>query len=82
MTFRRALALLLASLMLATAFAARSADLNGPRARVVDPARAKAQDADRLRLLAKLRGDAPKLEDAPMPRNPLDAPIFHRYDRR
>jgi hypothetical protein len=82
MSFDRFLSMLLASLALATAMPAHGADLAGPRARVVDPARAKAQDADRQRLIAKLRGDAPKVDDAVVPKNPLDAPIFHRYDRR
>jgi hypothetical protein len=82
MTFERALALLLASLLLATTLPAQSADFEGKRPRVVDPARAKAQDADRQRLLAKLRGDAPKLDDVPTPKDALAAPIFHRYDRR
>jgi hypothetical protein len=74
--------MLLASLLFASAVPSRGADLQGPRPRVVDPARAKAQEGDRQRLLAKLRGDAPKVEDEPVPKNPLDAPIFHRHDRR
>ncbi len=81
MTFVRASSLLMASLLV-TALPARAADLPAPKARVVDPAKAKAQEADRQRLVEKLRGDAPKLDDAPTPKNPLDAPIFHRYDRR
>ncbi len=81
MLLRSALSLLLASLALAASPPARATDLAGQRPRVVDPSRAKAQEADRLRLLAKLRGDTPKRQDAPMPKNPLDSPIFHRYDR-
>ncbi len=82
MTCRRALSLLLASLLFASALPARGADLPGQRPRVVDPARVKAQEADRQRLIAKLRDEAPKVEDAPVAKNPLDAPIFHRHDRR
>ncbi len=79
---RAFLSMLVASLLLATVIPAHGADSAGPRPRVVDPARAKAQEADRQRLIAKLHGDAPKVVEAPAPKNPLDAPIFHRYDRR
>ena len=82
MSIDRALSMLLTSLMLAVVIPAHGADFAGPRPRVVDPARAKAQEADRQRLVAKLHGDAPKIEEPPAPKNPLDAPIFHRYDRR
>ncbi|MEO8312297.1 MAG: hypothetical protein ABI520_14085 [Caldimonas sp.] len=82
MSIDRVLSMLLTSLALAAVVSAHGADLSGPRPRVVDPARAKAQEADRQRLVAKLHGDAPKVEEPPAPRNPLDAPIFHRYDRR
>jgi hypothetical protein len=81
-TSSRVLFLLLLGAALLQTLPCRAAELVGNRPRVVDPARAKAQDADRQRLLAKLRGDAPKIEEAPAPTNPLDAPIFHRYDRR
>ena len=81
MPIDRLLAALLTCLSFASATPARAADQANPRPRVVDPARAKAQEADRQRLIAKLRSDAPKVEEAPV-RNPLDAPIFHRYDRR
>jgi hypothetical protein len=53
-----------------------------PRARAsADPAKARAQEAERQRLVAKLRADAPKVDDLP-PAHPLAAPIFHRYERR
>ena len=82
MTFQRTLSLLLASLLLATVLPAQSAeDPPTKPPRVVDPARAKAQEADRQRLLAKLRGDGPRVNDAPAPKSPLDLPIFRRYDR-
>lgn len=49
--------------------------------RVVDPSKAKAQELEKQRLLAKLHADAPKIVEANSGTNPLDAPIFHRYDR-
>jgi len=50
-------------------------------ARIVDPVRAKAQELEKQRLLVKLHADAPKVVEAHNGTNPLDAPIFHRYDR-
>ncbi|MEO5845794.1 MAG: hypothetical protein ABIQ33_13235 [Caldimonas sp.] len=83
MSFDRAsLSGLVASLLLTAAFPVHSADSEVRRPRVLDPARAKAQDADRQRLIAKLNGEAPKVMESPAPTNPLDAPIFHRHDRR
>jgi hypothetical protein len=81
-TSRCVLQLLLASLALASAPSCLGGDLAGTRPRVVDPARVKAREADRQRLLAKLRDDVPKTFDTPAPADPLDAPIFHRHDRR
>jgi hypothetical protein len=82
MTFQRTLSLLLVSLPLAFILPAHSAEDSPTKPpRVVDPARAKAQEADRQRLLAKLRGDAPRSDDLAAPRSPLDLPIFRRYDR-
>ena len=52
-----------------------------PKSRVVDPVRAKAQELEKQRLLAKLHADAPKLVDLRSGTNPLEAPIFHRHDR-
>jgi hypothetical protein len=75
--------LLLMSFIVAIALPAHGGDEPTPRQRVgADPARAKAQEAERQRLIAKLRSDAPKLADAPPPAHALAAPIFHRYDRR
>ena len=51
------------------------------KARPVDPAKAKSQELEKQRLLAKLHADAPKVADSQGGGNPLDAPIFHRYDR-
>ena len=83
MTYRRVLAPLLMTLVVATVLPARGADDVAPRQRAsADPAKAKAQEAERQRLIAKLRADAPKLDDSPPPAHPLAAPIFHRYDRR
>ena len=78
----RVLLLLLASLALASTLPSVAADLAGPRPRVVDPAKARAQKADRQRLVPKLRDDAPKLVDEPAIANPHDGPMFHRHDRR
>lgn len=50
--------------------------------RTVDPAQAKAQEAERQRLIAKLRGDVPKEQEPVAKTNPLELPIFHRFDRR
>ena len=83
MNHRRALPLLLIGLLVATAVPARADNDAPPRPRVsADPARAKAQEAERQRLVAKLRAEAPKVADAPPPSQALAAPIFHRYDRR
>ncbi len=55
--------------------------LRPPTPATVDPAKIKAKELEKLRLIAKLHADAPKLVDARTNANPLDAPIFHRYDR-
>jgi len=82
MNSQRTLSFLMASLALATVMPAQSAEEPPARpARVVDPARAKAQEADRQRLLAKLRGEGPRVDDTAAQRSPLDLPIFRRYDR-
>jgi hypothetical protein len=52
-----------------------------PTLRAVDPAKAKAQEMEKQRLLAKLQADAPQLVETRAATHPLDAPIFHRYDR-
>jgi hypothetical protein len=83
MTHRRLLPSLLLVLVAAAALPARGGDDVAPKQRVgADPAKAKAQEAERQRLVAKLRAEAPKVDDAPPPSHPLAAPIFHRYDRR
>ena len=82
MSRRHVLPSLLLSLAVAAALPARAGDDSSPRQRVSsDPVKAKAQEAERQRLIAKLRTEAPKLDDAP-PAHPLAAPIFHRHDRR
>jgi hypothetical protein len=82
MSYRRALPSLLISLVVAAALPARGDNDVPPRARAsADPAKARAQEAERQRLVAKLRADAPKVDDLP-PAHPLAAPIFHRYERR
>jgi hypothetical protein len=83
MSIRRILPSLLLSLFVAAALPARGADEVAPRQRVgADPAKAKAQEAERQRLIAKLRAEVPKIDDAPPPSHALAAPIFHRYERR
>jgi len=83
MTTRRILPSLLLSLLVVAALPARGADEVAPRQRVgADPAKAKAQEAERQRLIAKLRAEVPKIDDAPPPSHALAAPIFHRYERR
>jgi hypothetical protein len=44
-------------------------------------ARLKARELEKQRLIAKLRAEVPKVQEAPAGVNPLNAPIFHRYDR-
>jgi hypothetical protein len=82
MSCPRVLTTLLLSLLVAAALPARGAEDAAPRQRVsADPVKAKAQEAERQRLVAKLRAEAPKVDDVPPP-HPLAAPIFHRHDRR
>ena len=84
MVRRPVLTLLVLGLWCVVACPAQASDaLRAPAAaaRVVDPVKAKAQELEKQRLLAKLHADAPKLVDARDGKNPLDAPIFHRYDR-
>lgn len=82
MTYRSLLSCVLAALALGVASHGHAADEPLPRPRFsVDAARAKAQEAERQRLLAKLRNETPKVEEAPPPAYPLAAPIFHRHDR-
>ena len=84
MVRRPVLTLLLLGLFGVVACPARAGDVpKAPAAagRVVDPSKAKAQELEKQRLLAKLHADAPKVVEANSGANPLDAPIFHRYDR-
>ena len=73
------LCLALLGAVVAPAGAADAPEASKPR--VVDPVKAKAQDLEKQRLLAKLHAEAPKLVEVSKGTNPLDAPIFHRYDR-
>jgi len=83
MNYRRVLPSLVISLVVAAALPARGdGDVPPPTRAGVDPAKAKAQEAERQRLVAKLRAEAPKVDDRPPPSHALAAPIFHRYDRR
>jgi hypothetical protein len=83
MSHRRALPSLLISVLVATALPARGENDAPPRPRAtVNPAKAKAQEAERQRLVAKLQAEAPKVDDLPPPSHALSAPIFHRNERR
>jgi hypothetical protein len=76
--------LVVASLVLVGAVvgSAHAADaLSSPAPHVVDPAKAKAKELEKQRLIAKLHAEVPKVVDLRSGTNPLDAPIFHRYDR-
>ena len=80
---RRILPSLVMTAVVALALPAHGDEDVVPRQRInADPAKAKTQDAERQRLIAKLRAEAPKVDDGPPPAHPLAAPIFHRYDRR
>ena len=82
MSYRRALPSLLISLLAVAALPAHGDNDVALRTRAsADPAKAKAQEAERQRLVAKLRAEAPKVDDLPAPSHPLAAPIFHRYER-
>lgn len=80
MATRRIVSILLLALAGAIAGSAHAADDEKPSPRF-DPAKAKAREADKQRLIAKLHADVPKVQEAPSGTNPLSAPIFHRYDR-
>jgi hypothetical protein len=76
----------LSALVLACAAAtfgpAHGADGTPARPRASEPAKPpKNPEAEKLRLLAKLQADAPKMVEAPAPNNALESPIFRRYDR-
>jgi hypothetical protein len=81
MTTARVLPWLLAGIVCAAISPAQGGDLTPAVPRTVDPAKAKAQEAERQRLIAKLRGDIPKEQDTPAKTSPLDLPIFHRHDK-
>ena len=75
MSHRPALPSLLMGLLLVAALPAHGDNDAPPRARPgADTPRAKAQEAERERLVAKLRAEAPKVDDLPPP--------SHRSPRR
>lgn len=39
------------------------------------------REAERQRLIAKLRDEAPSVRETPAKASPLELPIFHRHDR-
>ncbi len=82
MARRHDLSLLCLMLVGAAASSARAGDaLQPPMSAPVDPAKAKSKELEKQRLIAKLQAEAPKLVDSRSASNPLEAPIFHRYDR-
>jgi hypothetical protein len=78
---RRTLPVLLFVLLSAPLAPAHGADRDALQPRVIDDARLKAREIEKQRLIAKLRAEVPKVQEAPAGVNPLTAPIFHRYDR-
>ena len=82
MARRHAPLLLCVAVAVGVALSAHAGDaLSPPPARAIDVAKIKAKELEKLRLIAKLQADAPKLVDSHNGTNPLEAPIFHRYDR-
>jgi hypothetical protein len=75
------LPVLLIALAAALARPAMAGDAEAPQSRGADPAKAKAREAAKQRLIAKLHAEVPKQQETPSGANPLNAPIFHRYDR-
>ena len=92
MTTLRMLPWLLAGLVCAAALPARAGDAAPAptQATASSPVRSSEatkeatktrQEADRQRLVAKLRGEAPKVQDRPTQTSVLDLPIFSRHDK-
>jgi len=82
----RALPCLVAALVSIAAVAVRAADSAAAPAsaptsgRSAEATKAR-QEADRQRLIAKLRNEAPSERETPARTSPLALPIFHRHDR-
>ncbi|HEX4235001.1 MAG TPA: hypothetical protein VH041_11920 [Caldimonas sp.] len=88
MTITRILPSLLATMVCAASAVARAGDPpTTPQTSVpATPARSaettkERHEAERQRLIAKLRDEAPKAHDKPAKGTVLDLPIFHRNDR-
>ena len=86
MTILRMLPSLAAALAVAASSSVRAGDVAAPAASAPPAARSAEatkvrQEADRQRLVAKLRADAPKTNDKPKG-TVLDLPIFNRYNSR
>ncbi|HEY4956576.1 MAG TPA: hypothetical protein VII31_02100 [Caldimonas sp.] len=73
--------LLAIALSAATSGLAHGAEGEAPRWRGIDVAKAKAREAEKQRLIAKLHAEVPKQPESQAGGNPLSAPIFHRHDR-
>jgi hypothetical protein len=85
MTITRTLPWLLVAMVCAASPVARAGDPSTtpqtpPPARGAEATKAR-HEADRQRLIAKLRDDAPKTHEKPNKGAVLDLPIFHRNDR-
>ena len=82
MTTSRLLPLLLVGPLCGGTLPSQAADAPAASAPARSAESTKArQEADRQRLVAKLRGDAPKVREQKTAASPLDLPIFHRHDR-
>lgn len=86
MTMPRMLSCLLAALLWAAGFSAGAADSAAAPASAASTGRSaestKArQEAERQRLIAKLRSEAPTVRETQARSSPLDLPIFRRHDR-
>jgi uncharacterized membrane protein YgcG len=87
MTTFRMLPRLAAGFVCAACFSAHAGDPPAPApapapapSRNADATKAR-QEADRQRLIAKLRDEAPKTHEKQSKGTVLDLPIFHRHDR-
>jgi hypothetical protein len=80
MTLTRISLVLAAATLGAAALPTHAGEVAAARPRVSEAVKAR-QEADRQRLVAKLRGESPKRDDRQAKTSVLDLPIFHRYDR-
>ena len=81
MVNRRALTFFAIAVSTVASGPVRGAEAEPARWRGVDVAKAKAREAEKQRLIAKLHAEVPKQAEPEARGNPLSAPIFHRHDR-